>query len=778
MTIFKCKMCGGDLTIIENRTVCECQYCGSKQTISAIDDEKIIKLYERANRLRFSNEFDKAATVYESIIEKKDTEAEAYWGMLLCKYGIEYVDDPATDAKIPTCHRLSFDSFMDDEDFEFVMENADSDSKNVYREQAKQIEEVRKGIIEVSGKEKPYDIFICYKETDTDGNRTLDSVIAQDVYDTLTEKGYRVFFSRISLEDKLGIEYEPYIFAALNSAKIMLAFGTSYDNYNAVWVKNEWSRYLKIIARDKNKYLIPCYKDIDAYDMPKEFAKLQAQDMGKVGAMQDLLRGIDKIIDSKSEEKITISKKDGNNNKKNSLSRQKKIKVVRKFLLFMAIMVIICGGVYAGVSGIKVLLEKRNGTNHIGEAITIGRYEGQGENADIHDLRWVIVDAKDGKYLAVSEDVIFASIYAEENGVKWSESTIRAILNDDFFEQSFTEEEKNHINLTKISTVVSSEWGSNDKKEEVTEDYIFLLSESEFKSLIQDSNLSQIAALNAHYEIGQARSVWLRDFDMTIRNEKVEMKNKAYNEDGISVKQAYITEGIRPAMWVDSIDGIITTNSQNINEEVQILMEQNEFFEAYNILKGNGRCKTENFYECCYRLGEEELSNGNYKKAIEYLDLCGYDYSNKAQADGLLKEAYYNYINRVKRSSMEYDSRICKEAILTLVDDMKYDLSGVDLKLGFEPYMAFETGEYGIGRSNANSAKVGEPLIFYATTDERFNVVESKMILIIRYPDGKVDYINDVSTKWANGISTPGILKIDVTIDNEIIGTKTITITN
>ena len=30
--------------------------------------------------------------------------------------------------------------------------------------------------------------------------------------------------------------------------------------------------------------------------MPKEFAKLQAQDMGKIGAIQDLLRGIDKII--------------------------------------------------------------------------------------------------------------------------------------------------------------------------------------------------------------------------------------------------------------------------------------------------------------------------------------------------------------------------------------------------------------------------------------------------------------------------------------------------
>lgn len=300
MITLKCKMCGGELEISEETSVCECEYCGSKQTIPTIDDEKIIKLYDRANRLRMANEFDRAFGVYESIVQENDAEAEAYWGLLLSKYGIEYVDDPASGDKIPTCHRVSFDSILEDSDFEMVMENADALSRNVYRNQAKQIEEIRKGIIDVSGKEEPYDIFICYKETADDGDRTIDSVMAQDVYEVLTDKGYRVFFSRISLEDKLGTEYEPYIFAALNSAKVMLAFGTSYDYYNAVWVKNEWSRYIKLMAKDKEKHLIPCYKDIDAYDIPKEFKHLQAQDMGKVGAIQDLLRGIGKIIEPAS----------------------------------------------------------------------------------------------------------------------------------------------------------------------------------------------------------------------------------------------------------------------------------------------------------------------------------------------------------------------------------------------------------------------------------------------------------------------------------------------
>ena len=313
MSILKCKMCGGNLEIAPESTVAVCEYCGTKQTVPSADNEKKMMMFERANKLRYQCEFDKAAGMYESIITDFPYEAEAYWGLILCKYGIEYVDDPATGRKIPTCHRSSFDSVMEDSNFERVMENADAVAVSVYREEAKAIENLRKSILEVSSKEDPYDIFICYKETDDIGNRTIDSVIAQNIYTALTNEGYRVFFARISLEDKLGTAYEPYIFAALNSAKVMLAVGTSYDYYNAVWVKNEWSRFLQLIAKGEKKTLIPCYKDIDAYDIPKEFKHLQAQDMGKVGSMQDLLRGINKINPKSQDQVFSVTKSTNNN---------------------------------------------------------------------------------------------------------------------------------------------------------------------------------------------------------------------------------------------------------------------------------------------------------------------------------------------------------------------------------------------------------------------------------------------------------------------------------
>ena len=296
MAALKCKMCGGELAFEEGATVCECEYCGSKQTIPNVDDEKKMNLFNRANRLRLANEFDKASGVFESTAAEFPEEAEAYWGLCLCKYGIEYVDDPATAKKVPTCHRTSYDGIFEEENFQMALEYADSVAHKVYREEAKEIDRLQKAILEVASKEEPFDVFICYKETGEDGQRTKDSVLAQDMYDALTGKGYKVFFSRITLEDKLGMEYEPYIFAALNSAKVMLALGTKYEHFNAIWVKNEWARFLELMKKNKEKVLIPCYCDIDAYDMPPEFKNLQGQDMGKIGFMQDLVRGVEKII--------------------------------------------------------------------------------------------------------------------------------------------------------------------------------------------------------------------------------------------------------------------------------------------------------------------------------------------------------------------------------------------------------------------------------------------------------------------------------------------------
>lgn len=294
MANFKCKMCGGNLDVTASIGVC--QYCGTQQTLPKLDDERRTNLYDRANHFRRQNDFDKAAGIYESILNEENTDAEAYWSLVLCKYGVEYVEDPSSHKRIPTCNRTQYTSVLADEDYRQALIYADEYQRVLYEEEARLIDVIQKGILEVSAKEESFNIFICYKETDNYGRRTPDSVLAQDMYYQLSNKGYKVFFSRITLEDKIGAAYEPYIFAALQSSEIMIVLGTKAEYFNAVWVKNEWSRYLSLIKSGAKKTLIPAYRDMDAYDLPDEFSHLQAQDMGKLGFMQDLIRGITKIF--------------------------------------------------------------------------------------------------------------------------------------------------------------------------------------------------------------------------------------------------------------------------------------------------------------------------------------------------------------------------------------------------------------------------------------------------------------------------------------------------
>ena len=71
MAILKCKICGGALEIDSAQSVTTCQYCGTKQTLPRITDERRANLYDRANHFRHNNDFDKA-----SLLCKK---AESDW---------------------------------------------------------------------------------------------------------------------------------------------------------------------------------------------------------------------------------------------------------------------------------------------------------------------------------------------------------------------------------------------------------------------------------------------------------------------------------------------------------------------------------------------------------------------------------------------------------------------------------------------------------------------------------------------------------------------------
>ena len=296
-----CNNCGGNYENRNGRWIC--LSCGAYKP-ETISNEEITLLYTAFQKLRLA-EFSEAEQEFDDILRRYPKNANAYWGRLMSKYGIKYEQD--YDGKmIPTCYAASIESILEDKDYQNALKYADQENKAYYQQQAEYMERVRVTWVEKAKKEDPYDIFICYKDSDLANGieRTKDSIEAHEIYTHLLEKGYRVFFSRESLRDKMGEKYEPYIFNALSTAKVMLVYGTSAEYIKSTWLKNEWHRFTKrILAGEKHadSLLVAC-KGFDPNELPTALASKQCFDASRQTFFGDLDHSIERIIRARTGE--------------------------------------------------------------------------------------------------------------------------------------------------------------------------------------------------------------------------------------------------------------------------------------------------------------------------------------------------------------------------------------------------------------------------------------------------------------------------------------------
>ena len=284
--IYKCKECGGSIEPQENG-LGQCQYCGAIQTLPKEKDDRLQNILNRANDYRMAGDFDRAIYLYEEALKITENEPETHWGLFLSKYGVEYVKDANSIEHKPTLHRISSTSVFDDIDYQATMKYADVFAAQKYKKDAELIESVMKELLLISNNQEPYDIFISYKEQDDiTRQKTDDSFLAHNLYNELTGQGYRVFFAPKSLAAGL---YEPQIYSAIISSRIMIVLGTKPEYFNAVWVKNEWSRFSELIEKGEEKVIIPVYKYMEAYELPNKLAQYQAYNMDNISFFQSVL---------------------------------------------------------------------------------------------------------------------------------------------------------------------------------------------------------------------------------------------------------------------------------------------------------------------------------------------------------------------------------------------------------------------------------------------------------------------------------------------------------
>ncbi len=301
-----CNICGATYVLKHGKMVCPA--CGAYKP-EEISNEEDTLLYNASQILRLSN-FDEAAELFQDITVRFPQSSKGYWGLVLATYGIKYETD-YDGKKIPTCFATSYESIYDDKNYLMALKLASKDDREYYQKQADIIENNRLEWINKAQKEKPYDIFICFKDTElSDGiQRTRDSYEAGELYNHLTKKGYNVFFSRESLSC-YGEQYEPYIFNALNTAKVMIVYGTSAEYITSTWVKNEWTRFAKKIANKEKapNSLVLCYHGFNPSTLPAPLKTTQSIDVDTITWMDRLDSFISSILANEAVSKPRLTK--------------------------------------------------------------------------------------------------------------------------------------------------------------------------------------------------------------------------------------------------------------------------------------------------------------------------------------------------------------------------------------------------------------------------------------------------------------------------------------
>lgn len=314
MAAFICRVCGGILELTDRRT-CRCGSCGVIQSVPLLDRTEKAELCARAEELRRQFRYDKAVQLYEELIRLDPTDADLYWALALCRYGIEY----SQDGSEISLNRTQAHSFLSDDDYKQALKFAAPDQREIMERQAAQIDGIRRATVELS-RTAEYDVYLCCRETDAKGLCTEEIKISSGIYEKLTAEGLRVFFPHVTLEDDSGIaaqqvetiassaavKSEPYIFGALSSAKVMIVVGTSVDSFNEVWVRNTWSRFL---SQDlTGRVLIPAVRGMNANELPEELSRFQALDMSRLGFESDLVASIRGIFGERKTAEIPAAR--------------------------------------------------------------------------------------------------------------------------------------------------------------------------------------------------------------------------------------------------------------------------------------------------------------------------------------------------------------------------------------------------------------------------------------------------------------------------------------
>ncbi len=228
--------------------VLRCKHCGSVFTLAKETEPEVTALLRMGEHDLDACKFDEAYTAYRRAAELDGEEPEAYFGMALASFKVQYLKDEAAELPRlqPICHEISEKSFSADGNYLRALELAS-------KEKGAAIDEIRDQFNELKESGLDYDCFLCVKVSDDRGGTTQDSHEALKLYHHLKEKGYAPFYSEAETGTRTGSDYEALILYALYTSECMLLVCSDEEYLQTKWVKNEYVRFTAMIANEEKE---------------------------------------------------------------------------------------------------------------------------------------------------------------------------------------------------------------------------------------------------------------------------------------------------------------------------------------------------------------------------------------------------------------------------------------------------------------------------------------------------------------------------------------------
>ncbi len=276
----ECVVCAGLFNLDDQQQNPTCPFCKIPIEYVTESDDNIQNLLKRAVQHRQCREFERAKQLYHKVQGLAYANPKVLhgvlWGLALCEFGVSYVEteessqirresceggipDSADIAsglcRYPTCCLVPDDKTMANDYYQAACVAAEKagDAKTVqcYQKDWDYISSVQSSVSSLFRNSDPWQIFICYKKSlpqseTVNGEQldTIDTEYADNIYKTLTRKGYRVFFSDRTMKSMAGYDYEAVILHALLTARVMVIVCTDKAYLTTPWVQCEWQRYV------------------------------------------------------------------------------------------------------------------------------------------------------------------------------------------------------------------------------------------------------------------------------------------------------------------------------------------------------------------------------------------------------------------------------------------------------------------------------------------------------------------------------------------------------